>query len=229
MADGLARSAGAGVWLKDREGKDYYLSGAIGAEAELEQHMLSQRKNVVDALLPEYERLMAMTDAQGRPNLAARKMAEDMRRDALNQLSKNANERRVPPEDQIAYLRTREGFCWFLWRQLAMGASEQGLVPPTLEKATEIYEVEQEKGRQQGEADRARRLSEQVSGTDLASSSPGRMPESGSTSTPADQVNQGVATLTDSQKTENAARCPGTSSFEASQNVSAGVPSSFAA
>src|SRR5579864_3317487 len=106
MSEGLSRAAGSGLWIKDRSGTDYYLSGAIGAEAELEQYMLSQRKSVLDALLPEYERLMSRVGADGKPDLVARKLAEDLRKDALNELRKNANERRVPPEDQITFLNT---------------------------------------------------------------------------------------------------------------------------
>lgn len=181
MADGLARAAGSGLWLKDRAGTEYYLSGAIGAEAELEQHMLAQRKNVLDALLPEYERLMNKVDTQGKPDLAARKLAEDLRRDALNELRKNANERRIPPEDQIKFIQSREGFIWWIHRQLNWGAREKSLPPVTLEKATEIFDFENEKGEQQAEANHMQKLSEQVSGTDLLSNSIGLQPEKSST------------------------------------------------
>jgi hypothetical protein len=165
MADALARTAGAGLWVKDKAGTEYYMSGAVGAEAELEQYMLSQRINVVDALLPDYDRLMNKVDADGKPDVSARKLAEAMRRDALNELCKNVNERRIPPEDQLKFIQSREGFLWFFHRQLCWGAREKGLPQPTLEKAREIIEFEEEKGRQ------VQRMSEQVSGIGLVGNS----------------------------------------------------------
>lgn len=143
--EGLSRASGAGITVvrvpkcfksednpnDGTEGFDEFRYGPLRLEeySIIERHLLKDRPNPVDAVLPQLERLASV---KGK---AARRMAKELTDRAYADLRKSQAENKVTLEDVEAFLNTPQGMLWSL--HLLLLRFHPGL---SIDEARRVYE-----------------------------------------------------------------------------------------